>query len=246
MSIYRSVYAYKGIEVSDKGGVKRAYPNRSSLLGIPTYHPLKFQTDGRGNRIVRTEDYGDLRVDELVARAFHGNPKNGQKFVIHKDRVKDHCWKDNLQWATSYEYGEFYKNDPTVNKSGGFRMIGKDLYVSQQGEVEWQGKVLTRIDYLYDSDTDCHVAINPYVDLGCCRPKRLFIEEAVAEAFLQKTPFALLHPVLLHKDNDYQNCALSNLEWVDQGCKDYTAYLAQRKIDIEKRNQELAIFFYGH
>lgn len=31
---YRKVYAYKGIEVTVQGGVRRAYENKSSILGI--------------------------------------------------------------------------------------------------------------------------------------------------------------------------------------------------------------------
>ena len=245
MSTFRPVYAYRGLEVSEAGGVRREYPNKSSLLRVPTCHALHFQTDEQGNRIVKTKDYGDLRVDELVARAFYGNPKNGQKFVIHKDKMKDHCWKDNLQWATSYEYGEFYQNDSAVNKQGGFRMVGKDLYVNPQGEVEYLGKLMKKIDYFYDSDTDRHVAISPHVDIGRGKTKRLFLDDAVVEAFFP-CPSILLSPVLTHKDNDYQNCALSNLEWVEINSKEYAVYQTQRKIDIEKRNQKLTKMFNGH
>ena len=245
MSTFRPVYAYKGISVSEAGGVRREYPNKSSLLRVPTYHTLQFHADEQGNRIVKTKDYGELRVDELVARAFYGNPKKGQKFVIHKDKIKDHCWKDNLKWATPYEYGEFYQNAPTVNKQGGFRMIDKDLYVNPQGEVEYLGKLMKKIDYFYDSDTDRHVAIAPHVDIGRGKTERLFLDDAVKKAFLP-CPSTLLSPALIHKDNDYQNCALSNLQWVESNSKEYAAFQAQRKIDIEKRNQELAIIFNGH
>ena len=245
-SNYRKVYAYTGIEVSEKGGVRRAYENKSSILGIPTYHNLSFKTDENGNKVVCTKDYGKLRVDKLVCQAFWGNPKGNQTFVIHKDKDKAHCWKNNLRWASTYEYGEFYKNDPIVNTPDGFRMIDDQVYVSKDGEIKIDGKMITLIDYLYDPDLDQHRAIDlSFNPNGTTNRFRERVDVTVAKAFLP-TPVQLSNPVLLHKDGDYMNCKLENLEWVDGNSQSYIAYQQQRQIAIDARNNQLIQEFNGH
>lgn len=245
---YRKVYAFKGIEVSERGAIRRAYDNKGSILGIPTYHNLSFKTDEHGDRIVCTKDYGDIRVDKLVCLAFWGNPKGCQKFIIHNDKEKAHCWKNNLRWASTYEYGEYYKDDPIVNTPDGFRMIDDHhVYVSKAGEIKIDGKKVTLLDYLYNPDLDKHRAIDlSFIPYGTTTNRlRESVDLAVAKAFLP-TPVQLSNPVLLHKDGDYMNCKSENLEWVDGNSQSYIAYQQQRQIAIDARNNQLIQEFHGY
>ena len=250
MSEYRKVYAYKGIEVSESGGVRRAYENSSSLLGQPTYHNLQFKTDKTGNRVVKTKDYGDLRVDMLVAIAFFGNPKGGQRHIIHKDKVKEHCWKSNLQFATTYEYGEFYLDDPIVNTPDGFRLVSSGVYVSRNGEVKVDGTLVAIRDYIYDTDLDSHKAVAPYFErpytfYGTTKTRREGVAGVVAEAFVP-TPQGISCPVLIPKDGDYKNCKADNLEWVESDSESVQLYITKKTAAINQRNNELATMFSGH
>ena len=248
---FKKIYLYKGIEVTEAGGVRRVYSNKKSMFNAANYHSLSFNYDSTGNKIVRTKDYGDLRVDKLVALAFFGPPRNGQRHVIHKDKVKDHCWKNNLQWATTYEYGQFYLNDPTVNTPDGFRLVVNGIYVSRDGEIKVDGKIAPIRDYIYDPDVDSHRAIDlsfeyPNVNsYGTTKMKKARVADFVAEAFIP-IPFGLCGSVLIHKDGDYKNCKASNLEWVESGSEKYEIYLEQRREAIERRNEELAQEFNGH
>lgn len=249
---YRKVYAYKGIEVSERGAIRRAYDNKGSILGIPTYHNLSFKTDKHGDKIVYTKDYGEIRVDRLVCLAYRGNPKGGQKFIIHNDKDKTHCWKDNLRWASTYEYGEFYKDDPIINTPDGFRMIDDHhVYVSKAGEIKIDGKKVTLLDYLYDPDLDKHRATDlsfncPYTNAyGATKKHRVNVDDCVAEAFIPK-PNNMINPVVIHKNCDYKDCNVSNLEWVERTDTKYADYLKKRQIAIDVRNCELEKEFSGH
>lgn len=258
MAEYRKVYRYNGIEVTKSGGVRRGYANNSNIvsrvLDIPQYHNLTIKLDKNGNRIVRTQDYGNIRVDELVALAWLGNPKvSGQRHVIHKDGNKEHCWKDNLKWANTYEYGEFYKDDPSVNTPDGFRLFLDGIYVSPTGEVKDKGGDVPIRDYIYDSDTDRHVAVNPFFECefvngyGSRQRARFDLAETIAEAFLP-TPANTngTYFRLIHLDGSPYNCQADNLRWVSSGSDECNDYFAAREISIDNRNKELAIMFNGH
>ncbi len=171
MTIWRKYYSISGLEVTESGGVRRYYKDDKSLTGKSPYpHPLKHKIDEDGNKYITTFDHGRLMVDKLVATCFWGKPRNGQEFIIHRDKNKEHCWKSNLMWATSYEYGEFYKDDPTVNTPDGYRLVtiterNNRIYVSNEGKVKIDGKEATIFTELYDSDVDYERATQPYVNI---------------------------------------------------------------------------------
>ena len=240
--IYRQYFSIKGLEVSDRGSVRRSYKDPYTSSGWSIYpHKLTWQTDDDGNVIVRTKDYGDLRVDNLVARCFWGKPRGENTYLIHKDKDKTNCSKDNLQWVTKDKYDKFYADDPVINTENGFRQVSNGFYVSRDGKVKEtkKGKVMKVYYTLYDSDTDSWVEINPHVvyyPKTSYNPKRLSIDELVAEAYL---PTPGIGMGLLHKDNDYRNYSLDNLEWVEYGSERYQQYLERRQKDVAIRNEEL-------
>lgn len=204
-------------------------------------HIMERMEDKDGNLTIQIREpkTGYYRIDRLVATCFLPRPKTGETMLIHKNRDKTSCWADNLKWATPYEHGEFYKNDPTVNTADGFRLVDENLYVSRDGRVMKDGKLMTVQDYLFDSDMGRHQAINPHVSLWNGKYyDRLFVEDLVAAAYLPQ-PSGISNPGLLHKDMNYMNCALNNLEWVDESSVDYQEYICQRQKDIDERTLEI-------
>ena len=243
-TIWRKSNAAKGLEVSIKGGVRRTYDDVRTLTGKGLPQMMSRHVDANGNLYVEIKKPRpmDLRIDRLVANCYHhtvGKRLQGQVFIIHKDREKTHCWAENLKWATPYEHGEFYANEEWVNTPDGYRLVLDDIYVSKEGKVKMNGKELTIYDSFFDPDMDREAAVSPfvYVEEGNQR-KRLFIEYLVAAAYIRK-PEGLGYTALLHKDLDYKNCALDNLEWVRYDSNEFKQYLKKREADIEDRLKEL-------
>lgn len=233
---YRKYYKVKGLEVSERGAVRRIYKDVRTFTGESDPHQMQFKTDKDGNRVIFTHDHGYLRVDELVATCFWGTPKGKRNFVIHLDKKKEHCWKNNLKWATAYEYGEFYKDDPEVNTPDGYRLVRKGLWVSKEGQVkDEEGNILIISNTLFDPDMDADRAVFPYVSY---KGKHISVVELMEEAYLPLT-YSFFSPHILHKDNDYMNCSLDNLVWVDSDDPAYQEFGEITSKTIKKLNEEL-------
>lgn len=207
----------------------------------------KIFVDSDGNKYIKV-DHHNLKVDFLVARCFcHKEP--WQNHVIHIDNDKANCHKNNLKWASLYEYCQLNPTDPKYVDASGKRNIGDDYFVSDKGDVEKLGQSLPVCDYIYDGDVARHVPIKPFFDYrfvnryGRTEIKRLSVEEAVASAFLPH-PKNIKVPVLLHKDLNYRNNEASNLEWVEMDSLEYQNYINQMKSDKEKRQAELDAEFH--
>lgn len=243
-NIFRPYYAIDGLEVSSTGQVRRTYNDVRTFTGKSIYpHMLSWQTDKEGNVIVRTRDHGDLLVDKLVAICFWGRPRDGRNYLIHKDKDKKNCSKDNLKWTTQEEFYQHYADDPIINSNDGFRQVSYGLYVSKNGEVKEKrnGKLMTVYDAMYDADIDRWVPIDPHVAVYTStsyHAKRVYIDELVAEAYLPK-PRNDWYLGLLHKDYNYKNCSLDNLEWIDSSSDEYKKYREQWKKDTDERFAEL-------
>lgn len=242
MAIWRKYFAIEGLEVSKGGAVRRTYNDIRTWTGKGQPRMLDRKTGADGNLYVeiRKPVRKTLRIDELVAVCFLPPRENGQ-MLIHKDMDKGHCWADNLQWVSVYEFGERMTNDTTVNTPDGFRLVENDLYVSKDGRVKQDGVLLAIHDTMYDSDQDCDVAMSPHIFISgsSIHQKRIFVEELVAKAYLAP-PTNLSSPALLHIDNDYMNCALDNLKWVENTSPEYTAFSKIAKEEKAKKTQELA------
>ena len=240
---FRRYFAIEGLEVSDKGSVRRSYKDKHTTTGWSLYpHKLVWQTDDEGNVIVNTKDHGDLRVDELVAKCFWGNPRGEKTYLIHLDKDKMNCSMDNLQWVTREEFNKFYEDDPVINTEDGFRKVSYGLYVSRDGKVREskKGKLMKVYYSMPEYETAREVEIGPHVVVyknGNYYPSRVHIDELVAEAYLPQPQGRYMK--VLHKDNDYKNCALDNLEWADWESEKYQQYMEQRQKDVDARNAEL-------
>ena len=234
---WRKYYAVDGLEVSKSGGVRRTYDDCRTWNGkseFPTY--LERQVDKEGNLYVeiRKPKRQNLRIDELVATCFLPQPALGQTLLIHKDKDKTHCWAENLQWATPYEYAEYYKDESSTTDAVKERLIKYGVYVSSDGKVKENDKELTIYDSFYDSDVDREVVVMPFVYLDdgrSLRGQKNSIENMMVAAFLPK-PANMINAVLLHKDLDYKNCALDNLKWVEEDSEDYLEYKKKKKVDM--------------
>lgn len=248
---WREYRAIPGLEVTESGGVRRYYKNKWTVTGWSiTPRVLRHETDKDGNKYVNTKDHGRLMVAELVATCYWGRPRDGKEFIIHKDGNKDHCWKSNLMWATSYEYGEHYKNDPNINTPDGYRLVtiaeksGK-VYVSKDGKVRIDGNDAKIRTECFDSDVEYDRPVLPHVNVY---RKDLYghaeyVDRLVATAFMPM-PKGMNNPQILHKNNDYMDCTLNNLEWVPFNDQRYQDYIAIRTKDIDakdKANRENAL-----
>ena len=207
---FKPFYGVSGLEVSDTGVVRRRYKDKSFTTGWSPYKYLQYKYDNAKNKYVLTRDKGRLRVDYLVAKCFVHKPSIKHIFVIHQDKNKENCCKENLRWATVYLHGEFYKDDPYVNTSDGYRLVAEDLYVSKEGLVKDANMTpLSIYNSFFDEDLGKEVSCRPYISREI--NERIYVEELVAEAFLEKPDLPNL--VLVHKDDDKTNCKLDNLEW---------------------------------
>ncbi len=238
MAQWRNYFVVKGLEVSKGGAVRRTYDDKRTWNGksIPTM--LERQVDKDGNLYVeiRKPKQQNLRIDELVAKCFLPAPTKGQTILIHIDNNKEHCWADNLKWVTPIEYAEIMN----PKSEDGFRLYKANVYVSKNAEIKENGKILTVGNSFYDRDTDLEAAIDPYVRLDISKRsgEREYLEDLVAATYL-KCPNDITSPALLHKDMDYTNCALDNLEWVESDSDEFINYVEKRKADMRERTIEL-------
>lgn len=241
---WREYYAIKGLEVSEKGYVRRWYDDIRTINGKSEFpHKLKPKADKEGTLYIRIKE-GKKAVDVIVCTCFWGKPKGDKNCVIHKDGNLSNNHKDNLKWATIKEREDYY-SDPSkfvafVPKHNDYRYVTDGLYVSKDAKVKQNGKILNVYDSSFDPDMDIEAAIDPHVVVyhGIFPNRSNTLEKLVTAAYLPK-PSGLKSPAILHIDNDYKNCSLDNLKWVEDNSDEYQAYLKQRTADIEKRTQEL-------
>lgn len=109
LEIWKPVVGYEGsYEVSSLGRVRSLPRTVMRRNGSPQTWPGKIltQSSNRGYKLatlsVPGEGHRTLKVHQLVARAFHGEPEPGQE-VRHSNDVRDDNRAENLLWGTRYE-----------------------------------------------------------------------------------------------------------------------------------------------
>lgn len=235
---YRQVYRVKGLYVSCDGkNIKREYENKD-MFNANSWHHLSIQTDHDGNQIIRTKDHGVLRVDELVGMCFCPPDKYRHKwYIIHKDRDKKNCHKDNLKWVPSYEYRSFYLSELTyTDKRTGedFVWSDDDFYVSRSGRVQVGKKDCVIENVISDSDLGCMRAVTPFVRKDW-NGNHYRVEELVANVFCKKLE-NVERQAILHIDYDMTNNRESNLKWVELDDPELKKFIEQREKDITATN----------
>jgi hypothetical protein len=96
MSFWKDVVGWEGLyRVSDEGQIK-SIRNKTRIIA----HKNTKTKSGHVSPYVCLSNNGEnkhLRVDHIVAEAFHGKPTNMQR-VIHIDGDKTNCAANNLKW----------------------------------------------------------------------------------------------------------------------------------------------------
>ena len=95
MTNWKQIEGHSNYSVSEDGRVRnnkrgrvlKLCPDAYGYLVVSLYHNKKCTVS---------------KVHRLVATAFIPNPDN-KPGVNHKDEIKSHNWKDNLEWATEQE-----------------------------------------------------------------------------------------------------------------------------------------------
>jgi len=90
---WKDVPGYEGLySISDLGNVKSTYSNKILKPSIDRYEYCRFSA-------TKNKKQKTLRIHRLVGELFIPNPNNLPQ-LNHKDGVKAHNWKDNLEWST--------------------------------------------------------------------------------------------------------------------------------------------------
>ncbi len=219
-----------GIEVNREGEVRRRYKSQSQYPDRLNYPKLRIDEDGN---LCVLADGTRLRVDHLVACCFCHNPEKNE-YVLHRDGDKKNCSSGNLQWVNAYVFNK-------MNGTTDWGVCKTDFRVSKAGEVMYNGKIETLSHSFYDSDTDLEMPSRPYVVKGMFNQCHFYVDELVAAAWIKypDQTDSITDPVLLHIDNDYKNCKLENLKWVERDSKEYQEYMAKLKENMAEEKIKL-------
>lgn len=170
-------------------------------------------------------------VGKAVLEAFAVNSQVPAGFSIgYKDGDRQNCNKNNLDWVAP---SKFHSNEPQVTLFCG----GVFLTVKRNGEIEEYNQPLHISRSFFDGDTDSWQSFKPYVRID---GHLHYVEEILDTAgFIQGDDTVLSHPVVLHKDLDWQNVDSSNMEWVEQTDPRWTAYEAKAVQDMNDYTRQL-------
>lgn len=185
-----------------------------------------------GSKYISLTFPGIVELDELVADCYKPMPRDGKKYVlVHKDNNQENCSASNLEW---YEQ--------TSNK----RITRRGIIAKSNGSFYDDKKELQVVKVIGDADTDRMVGIDPllYYDrknkYGRGERRSANPDDLMAEVGFVKGDKSLLkNPKVLHKDMDYLNFNMDNLEWVEEVSQEYQNYKAKKKADIDELTKKL-------
>lgn len=197
---------------------------------------LSFDHDEDGNRIIRTTEFGDIRLDSMVATCFCPPcPADGFLYELcHKDSNPDNCCSGNLEWRRA---------QPVKDATTGLLKVklasSGNLWIFEDGTVHNGLSVLPVIESWFDGDMGLEWEDEPYVHLDASDHRSHLESLMVAAGFVQGDRSLLHNPVVLHIDMDFTNLASANLEWVESSDPRYTEYSKRKYEDRKARFEEL-------
>lgn len=101
---------YPGVKANKDGYIKFDESGHETLGGVAgTYRRVSVVTDKK------TKARRLVYVHDLICRAFHGKPKEGQ-VVLHLDDNKLNCKASNLRWGTQSENIQSAHDNGLINK----------------------------------------------------------------------------------------------------------------------------------
>ena len=185
-----------------------------------------------GSKFLELKVPGIVELDELVADCYNPMPCDGKKYMLfHKDLNLQNCSASNLEW---YEQ--------TSNK----RITRRGIVATSYGIFYDGKKELLVVKDIGDADTDRMVGIDPllYYDrknkYGSSERRSVHPDDLMAEVgFVHGDKSMLKKPKVLHKDMDYLNFNMDNLEWVEEDSQEYQNYKAKKKADIDELTKRL-------
>ena len=187
-----------------------------------------------GSKFINTKDHGEIELDQVFAECFILPTSNDRRKyeVIPIDGNPQNCKAHNLSLKRVPRYS------PTELK----RKHYSGLFVTSDGEVFDGKELLSRVTVIGDADTNRMVAIDPYVRYtrtnrwGNGEEKRSYMDDLMAETeFVSGDELTMKNPKVLHKDMNYLNHKVDNLEWVEKDDLRYLAYYQKKWADIDQR-----------
>src|SRR5574338_676731 len=195
--------------------------NGEVFCGNRLLKPL--QSPGRAARVKLRDSEGKtirIAIAKLIALAFIANPHNHKK-IIFKDRDKNNCTVDNIQWVSAGEFTRFVNRHAESNE-----LLGPPR--RQRKEHDWidpdrillqgyPGYYITANGILYKGNRIIKPVIKKdrslKVRIRKAGSDRCFgLAKLVAEHFIPN-PHHLRY--IIFKDRNNQNCRADNIAWVD-------------------------------
>ena len=202
--------------------------------------------NGRAARVKLQTKEGEwkrITVAKLVAAAFVPNPE-GHTEVIFKDKNKQNCKADNLQWVSRADYLRYYRSnadsyellgppktkkiqepvwiDPERVAVEGF----PDYYISPKG-ILYKGNKIVKPSLKKGKSPKAKLRL-PEWPRG--QYKWWGMASLVATYFI---PNPRHYKHVIFKDRDNQNCTAENIAWVDG--ETFVFYSGMNRPEVQKR-----------